>query len=92
MKKLGGGNPTNDNIRVFVENKKKEIERMFEERGQRLNSLSANLETQQAQAVAVVKKLDSQIEEFDNASSEFDKHFDEVDTISQKIDAYGKVL
>jgi hypothetical protein len=23
MRKLGGGNPTNDNIRVFVENKKK---------------------------------------------------------------------
>ncbi|MBR0101149.1 MAG: hypothetical protein IJP90_15755, partial [Treponema sp.] len=92
MKKLGGGNPTNDNIRVFIENKKKEIEKMFEERGQRMNALSASLETQQAQAVAAVNRLEGQIEEFKKASSEFDKQFDAVDNIGQKIDAYGKVL
>ena len=89
MKKMGSGNPTNDNIRVFIENKKKEIEKMFAERGERLNSLSANLETQQAEAVAAIKRLDSQIDDFEKHSSEFDAQFDAVNNIVQKIDAYS---
>ena len=81
-----------DKVRRYSDKRIREFEDFFESSSDKLNALSADVETHQAAAGAAVKRLDRLTEEFDNQSKTFEEKFRQVDDIRKKLDSYGNVL
>ena len=79
-------------ITRYVNKRMDDFDDYFKGQHDKLNGLSADLDTHQTTAIAAVKRLEQQVEDFRKISSGFEKQFSAVDAIGQKINAYSKVI
>ena len=89
---LDRDNNSMDKVKRYADNRIAQLDEYFKEQISKLNGLSADLDTHQTAAVAAVKRIEKQIEEFKTISQGFEKQFAAVDNIAAKIDEYGRLL
>ena len=66
-------NNSMDKVKKYTDNRIAGLDSYFKEQSEKLNGLSAELDTRQTKAFATIKNLERQIEEFRNISVGFEK-------------------
>ena len=81
-----------DKVRRYSDKRMKDFEDFFNENLEKLNGLSADLDTHQAVAIAAVKRLSKQTEDFEEISKTFEMKFSQVDDLDKRIENYSQIL
>lgn len=89
VKAMDKENNSMDKVRRYADKRQAEFETYFTEKVKQVKMHSAELESQQQMAVAAVKKLDGQIEQFKQMISSLESDTSAVHAIENKIASYG---
>ena len=81
-----------ESVKKYADRRQKEFEEYFKKQTEDLKFLQSELESHDSQAVAAVKKLDSQKAEFDNMAEDLAGQVARVDEISGRIDSYDSAI
>ena len=81
-----------EKVKRYADKRENDLDGYFKERTDRLSLASSDLETKQVQAVAAVKRLQQQYDEFEKISKGLESKINAVDQIGGKIVAYDKIV
>ena len=81
-----------EKVKRYADKRLGEFETYFGEKAKQIKMHSAELDGQQQQAVAAVKKLEIQIDEFKEMIHSLEKDTGAVHSIEEKINAYGSKI
>ena len=81
-----------ESVKKYADKRQAEIAAFINEQVKHLSDNTASLETKQMQAAAAIKRLDSQIKEFESIARNLKGDTDSVKNIEQKIKSYDEVL
>ena len=89
---LGEDNNRKESVKKYADKRQAEIATFINEQVKHLSDSTASLETKQMQAAAAIKRLESQIKEFNAVAENLKDDTDSVKNIEQKIKSYDDVL
>lgn len=89
---LGEDNNRKESVKKYADKRQAEIAAFINEQVKHLSDSTASLETKQMQAAAAIKRLESQIKEFNAVAENLKDDTDSVKNIEQKIKSYDDVL
>lgn len=89
LKTMDKENNTMDKVRRYADKRQSEFEIYFAEKSKQVKMHSAELESQQQMAVAAVKKLDGQINQFKEMIVSLENDKKAVYSLENKIASYG---
>ncbi|MFC2330023.1 MAG: SpiroCoCo family coiled-coil protein, partial [Treponema sp.] len=89
---IGKNDNSMDKVRRYADKRMTEFEEFFKHRVEQLRDAKTEFDTMQDRAAATVKRLDSQLTEFDTKSANLENDSAAVKSIEDKINSYGKIL
>ena len=89
---IGKSDNSMDKVRRYADKRMAEFEEFFKRRVEQLRDAKTEFDTMQDRAAATVKRLDSQLTEFDTKSANLENDSTAVKNIEDKINSYGKIL
>ena len=81
-----------EKVKRYADKRQGEFDAWFQQQEKKLTSNTANLETKFMQSTAAVKRLESQIAEFQKMTENLSGDTNAVKKIEQEIDSYAKVI
>ena len=81
-----------EKVRKYADKRQSDFEIYFKERQNELNTAKADVASEQMKAVAAVKRLEQQINEFEKLTENLKGDSNSVEEIEGKLNAYDKIL
>ncbi len=81
-----------EKVKIFANNRQLQFDRYFDERSNALRADSAELETKFSQATAIIKRLDLQMEDFQEKLAGVQKDKNAALEVEKKVAEYGRAI